>query len=656
MKEAMRSVSSWLAAGTLTFASMMASSAPWAPNAPTGASASAVSLLAEHKVIDSAGWPLRAPSERWQEAAATIANDASWKGWVADRRALVDNWIAKREDHVDWIVGWAHDYVNTDGTSRSWNVDVVPTEDPNTPTGRKLREAWYFYFRHNHTDRIVEAARLYRLTGQEGYAQWAASQLDFYAANYDKWPIQRRLGTSRLMGQSLDEAVVILKLLEAGRLLDLYATPDRKSVWATSLFRPVAETLDKSYNGLNNISCWLRSAQGAIAAYLNDPDMMRRATEGSTGLRELLRVGINADSIWYEGSMGYTAYVVRALTPFFEAVARSGQGAAFTTEMLQVQNMMVTPMLLRFPDNSLPNPSDNIGRLKAPDYGLLTEARRVLPTKLGNSLASSRKSWEQLIDPPDAVSLVPSLPKVSSRVLTASQMAIVKNDAWQIFTHWGQSVANHAQREALNLEVFAGDEPLSRDPGTTLYGSPLYGGYFSQPAAHNVPFADDKGQLAWAPGELQSFEASTSSLVVSQPKYNASISAKRSIRLSGTTFVDELNLSPLVGSSTPSSVGATWHFDCKLSGFENMPTSSMRLPSGEGFLFWTDVQAFSLRDQANLTLSCGTKTVNLRVDLSGDFTLFKGSAPEVPPKKRDAIYIRRTTPSATIRLSFQSSQ
>jgi len=288
--------------------------------------------------------------------------------------------------------------------------------------------------------------------------------------------------------------------------------------------RPVADTLDKSYNGLNNISCWLRSAQGGIAAYLGDEEMLTRATEGSTGLRELLRTGINTDSIWYEGSMGYTAYVVRALVPFFEAVARSGNGSAFAAEMLQVQNIMLAPILLRFPDNSLPNPSDNVGRLKAPDFGLLLEARRVFPTKLGNSLSSTRKSWEQLMDPAESVQQVPSLPAVTSRTLPASQMAILKSGAWQVFAHWGQSAPYHAQREALNLEVFTSDEPISRDPGTTLYGSPLYGGYFSQPAAHNVPYSDDKGQAGWAPGELQQFDAATATLTVSQPKYNTNLS------------------------------------------------------------------------------------------------------------------------------------
>ena len=45
-----------------------------------------------------------------------------------------------------------------------------------------------------------------RLTGDKRYADWVAAQLDFYAENYLRWPLQNKNGKSRLMGQSLDDA------------------------------------------------------------------------------------------------------------------------------------------------------------------------------------------------------------------------------------------------------------------------------------------------------------------------------------------------------------------------------------------------------------------------------------------------------------------
>jgi len=79
------------------------------------------------------------------------------------------------------------------------------------------------------------------------------------------------------------------------------------------------------------------------------------------------------------------------------------------------------------------------------------------------------------------------------------------------------------------------------------------------------------------------------------------------------------------------------------------------MPITDGFQFWTDVQSFAAHDRVNLAMKCGAKTVNLLIELPGEFTLFKGSAPEMTPKKRDAIYVRSATSSAVIRFSFKTN-
>jgi hypothetical protein len=641
-----------IACAVILTMSAMGEAADWGTAPTNGVLADRVAFNADQKIFDSKGWPLRKPLEKWTAAANMVQSDAVWARWVKDRKAAVDDWMQKRSDRSDRIVGWLHDYVNADGSSRAWRVDEEPVEDSSTPSGRKLHEAWNFTFRQMNIDRVLEAARLFRLTGEYRYAAWAAGQLDFYADNYSKWPLQKRQGFSRLMGQSLDEATVSMRLVDTARLLTDFAPKAQQAKWASLLFIPIADSLEQSYNGVNNISCWQRSAMAVIALHVGDEAMFARATEGPNGLRQLIQSGVNADAMWYEGSMGYNAYVVRALLPFFEADMRADRGEAFAPEMVQIQNMMLVPMALRFPDNSLPNPSDNVGRLRAPDTSILLESRRVLPTQIGASFAMARRSWEQLIDPVLNVDKVAPLPQVVSRVLPTSQMAVLKSSQWQVFSHWGQSVVYHAQREALNLEVFVGDEPLTRDPGTTFYGSPLHANYYTQPAAHNVPFADDKGQLGWAPGALESFDAATSTLNVAQAQYNANLSAKRSSQLLGATFVDELALSPKVGVAPPKTVGATWHFDCAVSGPDALQTSVATFPNIEGFQYWTDVQAMSAHDAVTVALKCGQRTVNLKIEVAGEFTLFKANAPGFPPEKRVAVYVRKNASNAIIRSSF----
>jgi hypothetical protein len=79
------------------------------------------------------------------------------------------------------------------------NLEFIPDE-PGSPlstaTGLKvevtpkIHGGWVMRFRSRHAEMILEAARFYRLTGKTGYADWAASQLDYYCDNYNSWEEQ----------------------------------------------------------------------------------------------------------------------------------------------------------------------------------------------------------------------------------------------------------------------------------------------------------------------------------------------------------------------------------------------------------------------------------------------------------------------------------
>ncbi|MBK9346589.1 MAG: hypothetical protein IPN06_09195 [Burkholderiales bacterium] len=100
----------------------------------------------------------------------------------------------------------------------TWSVDM-PEPAKVGVTGGDYWRAWVAYVRSRNLDNIVEAARLYKLTGRTNYRDWAIDQLDFYAANYQSWPLQTWNGKARMMGQSLDEASAVPSLVDAVRLL-----------------------------------------------------------------------------------------------------------------------------------------------------------------------------------------------------------------------------------------------------------------------------------------------------------------------------------------------------------------------------------------------------------------------------------------------------
>ena len=111
-------------------------------------------------------------------------------------------------------------------------------------------------FRSETASKIGEAARLYRLTGEARYAEWAAGQLDFYAENYEKFPrLPKPRAGSKMMFQSLDEATMLTRFIDAVRLLGDAAPADRRRRWFEGLFRPQCELLNGTMQTIHNIAC-----------------------------------------------------------------------------------------------------------------------------------------------------------------------------------------------------------------------------------------------------------------------------------------------------------------------------------------------------------------------------------------------------------------
>ena len=231
--------------------------------------------FAEYKIVRN-GDVLRTPREDWDGAKLRVKNDAEWQKWLGKERADVDDWMRNRRDRVEWVSGWFHDFVSSkDGARLVWTPEVptenslVSSSDANehvalTP---KLFGAWVYSFRTKNGEMMARAAKIYRLTGEQTYGDWAAEQLDFYADNWEKWPLQPDKGLSRLTAQSLDDAVTCVNLLGAARALESMVSAERKQKWIDKLFVPEANLLGQSFQIIHNIATWQRSATAQIALY-----------------------------------------------------------------------------------------------------------------------------------------------------------------------------------------------------------------------------------------------------------------------------------------------------------------------------------------------------------------------------------------------------
>jgi hypothetical protein len=263
----------------------------------------------ELKIRDAAGSPLRTAKEDWPGARQRVrGDDKDWAAWLAERRVATDEWMAKRRDRVEWVAGWWHDFVNEqDGGFLEWTPEPPQNVKPPVFGG------WVFGFRTRNGEQMVEAARLWRLTGERKYAEWAAAQLDFYAAHYMEWPIQTRWSKSRLMCQSLDDANMLVRFVKAARTLGEFAPPERQKHWQQNLFGPMAALLDETFQRVHNIACWQRTAMAMAALYGKDEALWKRAIDGPYGIRRQMEDGVTADGLWLEQSLGYNSYVVSDL-------------------------------------------------------------------------------------------------------------------------------------------------------------------------------------------------------------------------------------------------------------------------------------------------------------------------------------------------------
>lgn len=630
--------------------------------------------FASLKVYDDSGSPLRIPREDWDGARQRV-KQAEWAKWLAAERAVTEEWMVKRRDHVEWQAGWYHDFVSPkDGSTLVWTPEepgaftLHSPSDPRVELTPKLRAAWNYQFRASHGNYLVSAARLYRLTGDKKYAEWAAGQLDFYATNLARWPVApppQKPGDKpgaaptkpgwRLMSQSLDEAVLLIKFVNTARILGNYMTPERKARWFTELFQPEAILLSQSLLTIHNMACWQRSATACVALYYEDTALWKAAIEDRYGVRDLLAKGVTSDYLWREQSLGYNSYVARALMPLFEFASLKGQADKLRIEMEITENLLLAPVAMRFVTGQLPSPADGARQGIAPDTAMLASAARLFPTKAGVAAQTTTRSWEALLDPLSALPArggdATPAPAVS-RNMESSRMAILKQGAWQVYFHYGQVVRTHSEAEALNYEAFYERTDITHDPGTTGYGAPLTKDFLVTGMAHNVPLVDGLGQEGWHPGTLLAFDAAGGRMSASQPTYRKNATAQRALEIAGNTLTDTVNLTTT--DKEVHELGLLVQLQGKVQlpvGF--VPDENLAGPNRPaGFAYWKTPVTASFTDNASfrITFPDGRK-MRVTFQVPGTFTVTHGDTPDSPPNRRETLLVR--VPGAT-RAAFKT--
>lgn len=596
--------------------------------------------------------PWRAAQEDWAGAKRRVASDPAWAKWLAAERASVDAWMAKQHDRVEWVAGWSHDGVSPKDGSRVIWTEQIPREevqfftspsDPHIEITDKLFAWWVVSFRDHHVAMMQRAARLFRLTDDPRYAAWVTAQMDFYADNYLKWEAPRPDQGARLFWQTLTEASNLTTFTEAVRLLGDHVTKEHREGWREKFFAPEVAVLNKNFQQIHNIATWQRCAAAQVALLFNDEAMWREALDGKFGLRRQMAEGITSDYLWYEQSLGYNSFVVRAVMTLFTAAGLQGRAGELAAEMNAAENLMLAPIYLRFPNGNLPNPADNSGIPVAPDRGVLGETYRVFPTTIGLAEAGKRRDWNTLLDPPARTTPPTTLPEVTARNLESTRMALLKSGRWQVFFHYGQLTKSHTQAEALNYSAYFGATNVTHDNGTVPYGSALYKGYYTRGLDHNVPLVAGDGEEDLPQrGELLAF--SPAKVTAAQPHYRKDAKAQRTLAIEGDALVDTATIESIQGALP---LGLAFHVQGKV----RLPAAFTAAPDfakgrADSFKYWRKVTTAKFTDRAEFDVEYpGNVIMHVTLSAPGEFTLAHADSPDVAPKRRESFYLELAAPA-----------
>lgn len=595
--------------------------------------------FAELKIFEN-GTAVRVAREDWAGAKERVRSDAAWAAWLQKTRSATDRWMSVPRDKVEYVAGWWHNFVNErDGGFLHWN------DQPPTGVSAKVFGGWVYGLRSRNGIHMVEAARLWRLTGEKKYFDWTASQLDFYAANLEKWPLQGN-GNARLMYQSLDDAVMLVRFVDAARILGEDVDATRRQMWIEKLFHPMAQLLGKSLQRVHNIACWQRSAMAMAAIYAGDTDLWTLAVDGEYGIRRQIRDGITSDYFWLEQSLGYNSYVVSSFLTLFEYAGMAGRLDELKAEAAVIQNLMLAPVYLRFPGGQLPTPADSTGwPRKAPEIGILASASRVFPTTTGIAAASRQKSWAALLDPmPEAKEL--PLPEVASRNFESSRMAVIRKGPWQVFFHYGQLDRSHSQSEALNYEAFYESIDVTHDAGTVGYGSPLHEGFFKTGAAHNTILIDGQGQQGWNPGTLVGFEGFKGMVSARQDEFRPGVAVTRKLEIEGAKLVEETEA--ICEGETSHRIGLVLQVQGKL----DIPASATPSPDVQ-LPYWKQARSWDGGRKVEVPFTAGGRPFRLTVESTDPLRVTHALTPDAPPATRESLYFETTGNSASFKTTWQ---
>lgn len=446
----------------------------------------------------------------------------------------VDAFFKQFDDHPSKTSRWGHHYFCKDDGGLLIYNDQTPTEHQCSICGKVysddlLNGVWVYMYRNQGVINAWKSALLFRETSDDIYLRYLIDYAQYYASNYLNFELHNKegrhyesietmaWGCSRIMPQSLNEAIWVIRLINGLELVKDALPKGFISALHEQLFSPMFHMFKPQVDKIHNISCWLNSAIGVMGLFSNDHEMISFAFEGPFNIHNQLIQGVTKDYFWYEGSIHYNFFTLEGITNLL--LFTKLYDYEFKTGLTTVEAMLKQAYNYAFDNHQLPNPNDGwpnvnlksysyIYALGSKIYGLDSDIGRILISILSKNIDrkefplskpyyfNNDVSLEEFIFCPKARYLKPSMNDTSSILFESSYCGLIKDDVFNVFFKYGHNGPSHAHPDKMNIEVVVDNKSLSRDLSNSGYGNVLCNEWHRVSASHNTVVVDGQNHTS----------------------------------------------------------------------------------------------------------------------------------------------------------------
>lgn len=431
--------------------------------------------------------------------------------------------------------------------------------------GGKYDAAWAGWYNRLVASRLVWMGILYRLYGDDRYAEAGKEILIRFAELYLKYPTSNTiLGPAHVFFGTLSESFWGVDMAYGYDLLYDYRgfTEADRTKLREEFFYPLAKITQLFPESASNRQLWYNNVSAAVGFLFDDQELIDFALKGKYGFYWQLGTALPESGFWAEWS-GYHFVALRGMIQLAEMARHNGIDL-YHLEIAgrSMKKMFDVPFDVILPNYEFPRLKDSGGgnileyatyyeigyaAYKDPKYLALLNLTNVVR---GKQVVGETSALGEADAPVTMFNLEPELPKSPTEIIPGYSVNLEGNgfaalrsgtgkDRRYLYLDYGIMGGEHGHPDRLQIGYYAFGRNWIIDPLNESYFNPNLQLWFRQTFAHTTPVVDQTSQT-WTNGYGVFYGAVPSFQVASGASTTAYPGAKitRTLLQAGDYFLD----------------------------------------------------------------------------------------------------------------------